>query len=397
MIKQMFKLIWNRKRANALIMVEIFFSFLMIFAVAVASVYLYSNYSKPLGYEYENVWNIAVDARETRTERESADLRDRMSRLVTELRTLDGVQSAAQVGFAPFDESVAENGIQHEGSRVYVQFNRGDAALDETLDLEVVRGRWFNSSDASGANGVVVIDEDTARTFFDNADPIGQKLISEDEEEIVGGRIVGVIRDFRRNDLEKENAYVFEPISQRDPDQLLAGNILVRLPAGTRADFEEHLIARLQAMEPAWSFEVRPLEQLRDANLRLRLVPLMIGAIVALFLSLTVALGLMGVLWQNVTQRTREIGLRRAIGAPAKSVQSQIVGELLVLTSCSLLAGAIAVSQLPLIGMVTLPAGVFITGLLISLGLIYLLAVSCALYPSWLASRVQPALALRTD
>ena len=67
---------------------------------------------------------------------------------------------------------------------------------------------------------------------------------------------------------------------------------------------------------------------------------------------LMVALGLLGVLWQNVTQRTREIGLRRAKGAAKVDVQRQILGEIGVMTTLALLAGVLVVVQFPLLDII---------------------------------------------
>ena len=71
----------------------------------------------------------------------------------------------------------------------------------------------------------------------------------------------------------------------------------------------------MQAIAPNWSFEVQPLYESRDSNFKRRLLPIIVVGVVAIFLLIMVALGLTGVLWQNVTQRTKEIGLRRAKGA----------------------------------------------------------------------------------
>jgi putative ABC transport system permease protein len=122
------------------------------------------------------------------------------------------------------------------------------------------------------------------------------------------------------------------------------------------------------------------------------------GGIVALFLISMVALGLTGVLWQNVTKRTREIGLRRAMGASGKQVNRQILLEVVLLATIALLAGSVIVLQLPILGAFTIvtPAA-FSTGFALALATIYALTVLCGLYPSWLASRLQPADALRYE
>src|SRR6185436_20475381 len=86
-------------------------------------------------------------------------------------------------------------------------------------------------------------------------------------------------------------------------------------------------------------------------------VPLGIAALVAAFLIVMVALGLTGVLWQNVTKRTKEIGLRRATGATARQISLQIMGETWILTTLALVVGSVIVLQLPLLDL--LP---FVTG-----------------------------------
>ncbi len=128
------------------------------------------------------------------------------------------------------------------------------------------------------------------------------------------------------------------------------------------------------------------------------LAPLATGGLVALFLLIMVGLGLTGVLWQNVTRRTREIGIRRVQGATVWDVHCQILGELLVVTTLALVVGAVIVLQIPLID----PFGIvnvsdFATAILVSAGLIYVLTFMCGLYPSVLATRVQPVEALRHD
>jgi len=111
-----------------------------------------------------------------------------------------------------------------------------------------------------------------------------------------------------------------------------------------------------------------------------------------------VALGLMGVLWQNVVQRTREIGLRRANGASRGAIHRQVVGELLLITTAAVVPAVALVLQLPVLNLFeSLRGEVFVAGLLTSLGVVYLLAAVCALYPSWMAGRVQPAEALHWE
>jgi putative ABC transport system permease protein len=128
------------------------------------------------------------------------------------------------------------------------------------------------------------------------------------------------------------------------------------------------------------------------------LAPLVAGGIVGLFLISMVGLGLTGVLWQNVTRRTREIGLRRAMGASGAKVNRQILVEVALLATIAILLGTIIIMQLPILGaFAVVPPAAFITGFIGALATIYALTVLCGLYPSWLASRLTPAEALRYE
>ena len=114
----------------------------------------------------------------------------------------------------------------------------------------------------------------------------------------------------------------------------------IRVRPGVTAEFEEHLVNTLQAMAPDWSFSMKPTEDVRTEYLRNNyLTPLAIMGMVAGFLLLMVALGLSGVLWQNVTQRIRELGLRRAKGADRARIKRQIFMEIALMTGIALAAG----------------------------------------------------------
>jgi putative ABC transport system permease protein len=120
--------------------------------------------------------------------------------------------------------------------------------------------------------------------------------------------------------------------------------------------------------------------------------------LIAGFLMLMVALGLTGVLWQTVTQRTREIGLRRAKGAARARVQRQILGELVVMTSLAVTVAAIIVAQAPIVSpFYWVETHVYVAGFVIAAATIYVLTFLCGWYPSRLATRVEPAEALRYE
>jgi putative ABC transport system permease protein len=210
---------------------------------------------------------------------------------------------------------------------------------------------------------------------------------------------VGVITDFRKDgEYAGLQNYLFERKRLDDPNDRPPRNLLIKVRPGTTVEFEESLLTKLQAVAREWSFEVKPVSQMRESSLKLYLAPVLAVGLIATFLMMMVGLGLVGVLWQNVTQRTKEIGLRRAKGATAAAIHKQILGELLVLTSFGLILGIVLVVQFPLLDLIGfIRAKVYFLGLLISLAIIYGLTVTAGLYPSWLATRVQPAEALHYE
>jgi putative ABC transport system permease protein len=245
-----------------------------------------------------------------------------------------------------------------------------------------------------------------ARTVYGEADPIGQRFGDPGKEPAPEMRVVGVISDFRKGgELAGVGNYVFFLKGLAPGGPILPGeenrppqNLAIKVRPGTPVAFEEELVRRLQTVAPDWSFEVKPMAQMRDTAFRLRLAPLLVGGIVALFLMLMVGLGLIGVLWQNLLQRTREMGLRRATGASRSSLHAQVLWEQLILTSFGVLLGAVLVAQIPLLDLIGfISPRVFAGGIALAMLAIYCLAALCALYPSTLASRIQPAEALRYE
>ena len=103
-------------------------------------------------------------------------------------------------------------------------------------------------------------------------------------------------------------------------------------------------------------------------------------------------------LWLSVTRRTSEMGLRRALGASGASVRIQILGELWALTALAVGAGSFIFLQLPLFG-ANFGVGwpVFLSGVALATVVIYGFVTFCGLYPTWLATRVQPSEALQYE
>ena len=400
MIRHLFKLVWNRKRTSALLILEIFFSFLVVFVVATLGMYCWDNYKRPLGFSIKDVWQLRIETKKS-DDQHTADESATYARLLKEVQSFDAVESAAGAMGAPYEFGEYRSGMMINHHDVTMEFNEVTPELKDVLGLRLVSGRWFQDGDEKLGWLPVVIDRDLARDAFRGQEPIGQRL----SEPVADGmkprpemRVIGVVDDFRRaGELSGPSNYRFDLKRLGNPDDRPGRVILVKVRPGTSASFEETLMARAQGVAPEWSFEVKPLTQLRESAFRLRLTPLVVGGIVAFFLLLMVGLGLIGVLWQNLIQRTREIGLRRATGASRAEVHRQVLMEQILLTTLGVFLGTVLVAQIPILDLIGLSSRVFAGGLLVAMVSIYLLSLLCALYPSAMAARVQPADALRYE
>jgi putative ABC transport system permease protein len=418
MIRHLLKLVWNRKRTNALIILEIFFSFLVLFVVGTLGLYLWDNLHRPLGFSYDRVLNVSIDMEQSGDDTFEPAQVATFEKLLQEVQSLAPVEAAAGAIIVPYSLGGYNGSWQFNGRRIETEFNEVTIGFKETMGLHLLQGRWFQKGDEALAWQPVVVNAAMARQVFGDADPIGKRFGDPPKEGTEPERrVVGVVSEFRIDgELSGPGNYTFKlkkvglgqaaaPGTEAKPDVPGASsldrsprNLMVKVRPGTPVDFEEQLAKRLQAVAPAWSFVVKPLSQMRESSFRLRLTPLIAGGIVALFLMVMVGLGLIGVLWQNLLQRTREMGLRRAAGASRSSLHTQVLLEQMILTSFGVLLGVVLVAQIPLLDLISfISPGIFTGGIVLSMLSIYLLAALCALYPSAMASRVQPAEALRYE
>ncbi|MFD3001561.1 ABC transporter permease [Pontibacter toksunensis] len=393
MIRHLFKLIWNRKKNNFLLITEIFFSFLVLFGVLSFIIYNYSNYSKPLGYDYEDVWLLSLRPNSDSTAQNA---------LIQE-QLLQRVQSFQEVEHAslsnsnvPFAFSQMRMGLSY-GNAKDVQTAVFDAQDDfkGVLKLQMQKGRWFGPQDDASTHDPIVINSMLKQKLFGEEDPIGKLIPHGDSSHYI---VVGVMDYYRAySEFEAEEGAFISRINLRENKDQLWNSLLIRVKPGTGVGFEEKMVKQLSGIAKDWTIEVATLEKMRQSKEKLTLVPMIAFGLICGFLILNVALGLFGVLWYNINKRYSEIGLRRAMGATAGQIYKQFLGEVLVITTFGLILGCFFAGQFPLLGVFDLSPEVYVTAILAAIAFIYLLVISCALYPSRQAAAIHPATALHEE
>ena len=415
MTRHLIRLIWNRKRQNFLLTVEMFFSFLTLFGVVLVAAHYINNSRQPLGYEIDRVWSMSVDRKESDQDPAvKARHRQTYEQVLMALRDLPQVEAVGAAFSGPYANSNWGSGSRLAGGRdVDYGVNNATDSYAALLKIPIVEGRWFSREDDAATWTPVVVNRRLAREIFGDGTAVG-KVIEEERgaEETSPGpkekpsvkRVIGVVEDFRQNgELSSPGNYLFYRMrfDPPDPKAALPERIFIRLAPGTPAAFEETLLRKAMAAAGAWSFEVEPLDAMRVDKLREYTIPLMVVGTIAGFLLLMVGLGLTGVVWQSVTQRIREFGLRRAKGATIRGVRAQVLTEMMIMTSLALIVGVALIAQLPLLPlpseMRVIPAPVFVGSIIVSALAIYALTLLCGWQPSRLATRIQPAEALHYE
>lgn len=399
MIRHLLKLVWNRKRANALIIGEILLSFLVLFGVLTAVISFASGWGRPVGFDRTNVWVVQMDYQYDMETRPDPKLVATIERLITEAGSFAQVEAVAGSSTPPYSFSTTSDSITHEGRQVQLLYDEVTDGFAKTMRIEPIRGRWFTAEDDGANFQPIVIDENTAKAMYGDVDPIGKEFNNDPRRRERTMRVVGIVPEYRKDGepMSRSNM-VFRRTALNGAYGFLPRYLVVRVRPNTGAEFEETLLTRLQRTAPEMSFRLDSMEDLRRTAHRFVLAPVIVGAVIALFLISMVALGLTGVLWQNVTKRTREIGLRRALGASGTTVNRQILGEVALLATIAMVIGLVLVVQLPVLGFFSVvPPPAFIAGIAGALATIYALTLLCGLYPSWFASRLQPADALRYE
>lgn len=394
MFAHLFKLIWNKRKQNFLLIVEIFFSFLVIFAVFTMAVYYYRNYKKPLGVDYENVWIISYNNTLQTSNNDSLSLF-----YETLLQTIKAMPQVKDVSFSsgniPFSHAQSQSGFSHNNQQINgVDWYFAGDSYANVLSLKMLEGRWFNKQDAVAKYRPVVINASLREKLFGNSSATG-KIIGDarQHDKMV---VIGVVQDIKQSgDYSASRIAVYNRTDTSTFRWL--DKMLVKVSPNANATFEGHLYKTVSNYMQNANISIEHLANFRKDINTFFLIPVIILLVVACFLTINVTLGLFGVLWYNINKRKAEIGLRRAVGASGNSVSWQLVAEALVLATFSLLAGSFLAVQFPLLRVFDLPATIYITALLLAILFIYLLVLLCSLYPGKQAAAVYPAVALHED
>ena len=337
-----------------------------------------------------------------------------MNRALERVRSLPGVVEAGATSTIPFGGSNSDSVIVAEG----YEMKPGESLVSptqiiatdgyfEALQVPLVAGRFFTDGDTERAPRVIIIDEQLARRFWPGQSPLGRRMWQPDDvREFTTGpgptarfyTIVGVVRRVSIGGLVetaddfRHGAYYF-PYPQ-SPESFMT---LAIRTAGSPESLTAAVRREISAIDPELPFySVRTIAELMERSLANRRTPMMLAVAFGAVALMLAAVGIYGVLAYQVTQRTREMGIRMALGSDAGAIFRLVIGEGAALLAVGFvlgLAGVFALrrslaTQLYEVQPMDPPVVGLVAAVLCIVGLI-----ACAV-PARRASRINPLVAL---
>ena len=321
---------------------------------------------------------------------------------VARVRSIPGVQSAARASRQPLAINYNRNRIflaeRHrpgdEGALVAVSWVDGE--YFDTLAVPLLRGRTFGAADSLASPGVAIVNDVFVRTYWPGSDPIGRRFRTRG----LGGpefEVVGVVGDYKVETVgEKPTPYVHFALTQRS----FSNEVLIARSATDASALLAAMKREVLAIEPHTVFiEGQPMEAQVDAALLPARLAAQTASIVGLVATVLAAIGLYGVIAYAVARRTREIGIRMALGAAPGGVIRMVMRQGLSVASAGLAVGLL---------LAWLAARAIVSGLYgvsamdpaawsAAVGLSLISAAAANFIPARRASRVDPSIALRTE
>jgi putative ABC transport system permease protein len=333
-----------------------------------------------------------------------------LERVVEKLRVLPGIDSAAVTSDLPMDGDGGFRPFTIEGQAprtVVADQNLNQLALQrsaapgyfETMGIPLLRGRFFTAADTAEAQKVALIDDTMARTYLPGEDPIGKRLLL-GKKAAYHYTIVGVVGSVREAGLLGDLQSQMYMVASQNP--VLIGFLMriVMHTAGNPVSVIPEVRTAVHQVDPTQPVSrIRTLDQMIAASVdKPRFSVMLLGFFAGLALVLAIV-GIYGVTSYSIAQRTRELGIRMALGAARGNVLRMVVMEGVRLACGGVVCGIAAAFALTRV-MASLLYGVSTTDPLTFVG-VPLSLILTVLVATWLPGRkatsIQPVTALRVD
>jgi putative ABC transport system permease protein len=327
-------------------------------------------------------------------------------RALHSLQSQSGIESAAIVETLPIGGATENTGIRipdwtppTSGIRRYANYTITSPAFFATVGAPILRGREFLESDTANSMPVTVINNAMAKKFWPGQDPIG-KQVGPGSPQYPLATIVGIVADVKHLSLREEpGPEMYVPYTQKVWPSLLTMDVVVRtrLDVASAVTSARNAIRTVDADLPIAN--VRPLVALVDDSVAQPKFSMLLLAAFGIFALILACVGIYGVVSYSVAQRTREIGVRVALGASRSNIFGMILGQGARLAGLGIaigIAAALGVTRMMSSFLYEVRPADPATFAVVCVILLSVTALACYL-PARRATRVDPLVALRHD
>jgi len=388
---------------NTLVVGQFALAFALLVCAGLMIQTIWNLRKQELGFQADHLLTMGVPLPEKKYDT-NEKVRGFFRTVVEDVRVLPGVKGAGFGSDAPFMTYGDTEGYTVEGEPPLPTGEYNDALYREVtpgylemLGVKLKEGRLLEESDHEGGSLAVVVNEFLAKRHWPGKSAVGKRIRFGDEK-APWWMVVGVVRDIRERGLLYDmKPAVYVSVTQVKKPEGFAF-LVVRTsndPLGT-VKMVEGAVWSVDPQQPV-SY-VRTMDQLMEADVADRTRPMILLGVFAGLALVLACIGVYGVLAYAVAQRTREIGVRMALGAKPMDVTRMILGRGMKLSAIGLFGGALAAGLAVLLRTllfgVTLAAPGIYAGTAVALVLVAM--VACVI-PAQRAARVDPAVALRNE
>ena len=393
MIKHSLKLIWNQRKKNTYLIIELFLIFVLLFLNGTYLIEKGSYYLEGVGANVEDVTYIRLEKKTPITPNDLATF-NALKNELREMKTIENV--SLNYRSTPYTYSMQRDKVKAGKHQLNCRIQSVDDDYQKIFQSPITAGDWFTAKDTNNRIAPALITEKTANYLFANESPLNKRItIGRDEF-----RIVGVLEKSKRNNYEKEQHAIIIPISRSNwLKENNLSELAIRSYSGQALNIQE-VISHLRNYLPAKQYDIRQISEMTqmktNAN-RFTKSDILMSLGIMLFLIINMVLGMIGIIGYRVKLRREEMAVRIAMGATAKKVSQQIRVEMYLLCLLSIIPALLMAIQIPLLDLFPVDDSLFYIALGSAILFIYLLVAIAVWYPARSILRIEPALALKEE
>lgn len=418
MIKQIFKIIWSERKINVWILFELILVFCILWFCVDYIYFFTKRYLEPTGYNVEHVYNINMGVKEeghvlinNGTDAQKDSLLNTVWTIVDRIKKYSDIEYISLSSAAvPYSGSFMSNKASLDTMVDYIQFKSVSPDYFNVFKINLQQGQVENWNSTDN----IVISGNKDNQFLKHDVKQIKSLVTGDNE---NKQVIGVAASSKRSEFDEHNPIVYTLLSTNDRETVYfdGTEICVRVKAEADKNFIERFTKDMQeqiAMDPYFLSSVTSISDLRKDFMKWNKYDNNFKSIFSIssFLFINIFLAVVGTFWFRIQTRRNEIGLRVAVGSTRMNIKTLFIFEtLILLLLASLIATPICINIaladiLRDIGVPSIDRGEepiqisqYVINYLFTAFILITISISAVLYPSWRASRIQPAEALRDE